>query len=140
SIGVTAINSNGIVAITGADNRYTLSLGVTVNRGNASYSIGVIDPFNVASATLVAASGQGWSAGPTTGSGTITITSLTSTSVSGTFSIVTTPLSGGAVGNKSLTTGSFNIPLTGPPQGTPGAGGVHGSMQATIDGAAWQGA
>jgi hypothetical protein len=55
-------------------------------------------------------SGQGWTAAfGNGGSGTITVTTLTTSRVAGTFSFVAPGISGGAAGNKTVTNGSFDI-------------------------------
>lgn len=54
--------------------------------------------------------GKSWTAAfGTGGSGAITVTTLSATRVSGTFSFVAPATAGGAAGNKTVTNGSFDI-------------------------------
>jgi hypothetical protein len=55
-------------------------------------------------------SGKSWTAAfGTGGSGTISVTTLTATRVTGTFSFTAPALTGGATGNKTVTNGTFDI-------------------------------
>jgi hypothetical protein len=142
SVSVQTQFNNGILSMAGGDNRQTLSIAVTANRGAGTYTTGVIDPQNVVVSNLsMPGSTSAWLSGPTFGSGSVTITSLTSTSASGTFTLTLAPTPGtGATGNKVLTNGVFNVTFTVPPTLPPGAGGVNGTISALVDGAAWRGA
>jgi hypothetical protein len=134
--------NNGILSIAGGDNRQLLSFAVTANRGSGTYTTGVIDPNNVVVSTLSNVGGAAaWLSGPTFGSGSVTITSLTSTSAAGTFTLTLAPTAGtGATGNKVITNGVFNVTFTVPPTLPPGAGAVNGTISASVDGVAWRGA
>lgn len=57
------------------------------------------------------ASAQVWTTALSPGNGTITVTTLSSTRVAGTFTFTAQFASGGATGQKSVTSGSFDIPL-----------------------------
>ena len=46
------------------------------------------------------------------GSGTVTLTSLTATRATGTFSFVAVPYQNGATGTLHVTNGKFDVPLT----------------------------
>jgi hypothetical protein len=70
----------------------------------------------------------------------VTITSLTSTSAAGTFTLTLAPTAGtGATGNKVITNGVFNVTFSIPPTLPPGAGTVNGTITASVDGVAWRG-
>jgi Family of unknown function (DUF6252) len=134
--------NNGILSFAGGDNRQTLSIAVTANRGTGTYVAGVVDPQNIVVANLsTAGSAASWLSGPSLGTGSVTITSLTSTSASGTFTLTLAPSAGsGATGNKALTNGVFNVTFTIPPTLPPGAGTTNGTISALVDGAPWRGA
>src|SRR5207244_3757106 len=55
--------NNGVVSIVGITAGQVFSIGVTVNRGPATYTAGIIDPFNVVVSNLTIGS-SGWDAGP----------------------------------------------------------------------------
>jgi hypothetical protein len=132
--------NNGIISIVGISAGQAFSIGVTVNRGTATYTAGIIDPFNVVVSNLAIGS-SGWDAGPVSGSGTVTIAALTSTTASGTFSLTLAPTPGsGATGNKVITNGIFNVTLTPQTVPSPSPGNVNGTFTALVDGVAWRGA
>jgi hypothetical protein len=138
---VSAQLTNNILSIAGGDNRTTFSVAVTINRGVGTYSTGVIDPQNVVVSTLtVAGSSAGWASGPTSGRGSVTITSFTSTTAAGTFSLTLDPTPGtGATGTKTVTSGAFNVTFTSA-SAPPATGRITGTISATVDGVAWRGA
>ncbi|HMC64323.1 MAG TPA: DUF6252 family protein [Gemmataceae bacterium] len=132
--------NNGVVSIVGITAGQVFSIGVTVNRGPATYTAGIIDPFNVVVSNLTIGS-SGWDAGPVSGSGSVTIATLTSTTASGTFSLTLAPTPGtGATGNKVTTNGTFNVTLTAQTPLPPAPGNVNGTITALVDGVAWRGA
>ena len=106
---------NGTVGVTGQDK-------LTVAHTSLTFAVpGVIGDYPLASANPVpqnaalqifisTTSGQQWTAGGAGGgSGTISLSTLTSTGASGTFSMTLVPLAGGATGNKVITNGKFNV-------------------------------
>lgn len=59
---------------------------------------------------VVTANGQTWSSTLVGGTGSVTVTTLTATHAAGTFTFVATALTtSGATGNKTVTTGSFDV-------------------------------
>jgi len=143
ALGLTAVHANNQVSISGSNNQYALQVIAAGVQGPGTY------PISSSTATTVALSlvgtAQAWFAGPTLGSGSVTITSLTATIVAGTFSVTVGPGGGGASGNKVIASGVFNVPLststavppsipTGPatPTGTPAG------LVASIDGVEWR--
>lgn len=72
--------------------------------------------------------------------GTVTIATLTSTRVAGTFQFVANPIASGATGTRTVTNGQFDIPLAHPANLPPMAQSDTGYMSANIGGAAWNGA
>ncbi len=97
---------NGILAFAGANLQLgTIGVGVIAS-GPGTYAIGVGGPGNAS----VSIGGQAWSAAITGGSGSVTITSLTSTGAQGTFQFTAVPATGtGASGNKVVTEGTFDV-------------------------------
>lgn len=102
--------TGGISAIGGSDGGRTLAWA-WVEGGTGTYQIGGSVGFN---ASLTVAGGT-WVANNTTGSGTLVVTTRTSSRVAGTFSFTMGPGSGNASGTKSVTQGTFDITFTPPP-------------------------
>ncbi len=147
ALGLTAINANNQLSVSGSNGQYTLQLIVILSRGAGTYTFGSVDASNVTTAALALnGTGQTWIAGPTQGSGSITISSLTSTSVTGTFTVTLPPSVGGpATGNRVITSGVFNVPLSASttvppsiPSGPPTPTGTPAGILATIDGEEWR--
>ena len=141
---LSATNLNNQLSISGSNGQYTLQLIVQLSRGAATYTFGALDPSNVTTAALALnGTAQNWFAGPGVGSGTITISSLTSSAVSGTFTVTVAPSAGGpATGNRVITSGVFNVPLTGSSTPAPAPAPPSTSsrtISATIDGTLWSG-
>ncbi len=96
--------SSGILAIAGTN-------GTSGTLGMALFASGTgTFPFTAANggnATLTVGS-SAWVASGVTGSGSVTITALSSTGATGTFTLSMVP-SGAATGNKTVTNGAFNV-------------------------------
>ena len=106
TLAVSAVNSNGIIAIAGNDGTHTLGFGLAAN-GTGTFTIG---PLSATNGLLIQSGGAAWTANLARGSGTVTITSLTSTAVAGTFSFTLLPSPGTpANANKVISDGVFNI-------------------------------
>ncbi len=128
---VAAGNSFGFAGsqISGA-NATSLSFSMYNVTAPGSYSLGV-GVTGVGGVAIVSNLSSGWST-PLSGSGgTITFSTLNTTRVAGTFSFTAMPLSGNATGNRVVTGGSFDLPLT----GTITLGGGGSSVTTTIAGA-----
>lgn len=128
SLGVQATYASPILSVGGGDKRYLVSVGLSVNRGTGEYTTGSIDPDklraitmneeafketfarNTVVATLFDTTTKAsWQAAPTIGSGTLTLTSISSSGASGTFNLTLEPTPGtGAVGNRTMS-GTFNV-------------------------------
>jgi hypothetical protein len=102
--------SGGLLAAGGGDANYSLAFALFASN-TGSYTIpgnGV----NLGKNAILssARSAASWSASQAGGSGTVTVTSLTSTTVAGTFSFTVIPTAGtGATGNHSITNGTFLV-------------------------------
>jgi hypothetical protein len=110
AVTASVAHGTGIISIGGV-NGFTgqyLALVVAMPEVVGSYSIGSGSSAN-ASLTIPAAS-SGWNASPTTGSGTIALTTLTANSATGTFSLNLQPVPGTtATSTKVVTNGVFNV-------------------------------
>jgi len=103
SLTVHASSTNGIVGVAGTDATQTIAFALAAN-GPGTYSIGPLSPEN---AELTTTGGIVFTAAGNVGGGSVTITSLTSTAVAGTFTFTMVKSGGGA--NRSVTNGAFNI-------------------------------
>ena len=112
--GVTAKLTNGILSVAGANATYNLAFAITPN-GPGTYIIpGSPTAAQAGNNALLLVTQNGittgsWAADFTKGSGTIALTSLTATSVTGTFAFTLAAASTGATGTKSVSSGTFNI-------------------------------
>ena len=79
----------------------------------------------------------GWGTRLTGQAGTITISTLTATRIVGTFSFVADMVSGGATGTKTVTGGSFDLPITTPVATTPVPNTSRNLVTATLGGQAY---
>lgn len=115
----TASYSGGIFSLGATDGVQTIGLGLSFV-GFGDYTMTPIDPKNPPQTLMLAnggvnllpASAASWSAnsGTPDSSGTLTLTGLTATGATGTFSFTAVATSGtGASGTKVVTNGGFNI-------------------------------
>lgn len=133
SFGGQAFKSTGVQAAGGpilqigaGDGRYLLSLGVPVTNGPGEYMAGMpdmeamkkMDPQTLSellkkyTATAVlqdTISKAGWAAGPTLGSGSINVTSISGGGASGTFNLTLEPTPGTSASGKMTISGTFNV-------------------------------
>jgi Big-like domain-containing protein len=110
SVDHTTAGGTNILSIGGASgftgNYILLAIGFPAAPG--TYAIGTSSPANAA--VQIPNQGSLWQAVLNSGSGTITVTSVTGNSATGTFSLVLAPLPGTkATGNKIVTNGVFNV-------------------------------
>jgi hypothetical protein len=88
----------------------TDATGWTFGLAIPTFGPGAVPLSTGANAILTSPSSQDWSATHLYGgSGTITVTSLTSHSATGTFSFVMVPIGGGATGNRTVAQGMFSV-------------------------------
>jgi len=102
----SATFNNGILAMAGVNPQSgTIALGVIASAPGTS-AIGLALPGNASFTN----GGTSWEAAISGGSGSITITSLTTTEAKGTFQITAAPVTGtGATGSKVVTQGTFDV-------------------------------
>lgn len=97
-----------IVSVAGLDAGLTGAISFAfVGTAAGTYSLAVGN-FNAGIATYTK-NGQGWGTGFAGGTGSVTVTTLTSNHVVGTFTFDAAPVSGGATGTVHVTNGVFNI-------------------------------
>jgi hypothetical protein len=104
---LTAAESGGILGFAGSDaSNVTIGMAFVLD-GTGTYPIGPSIPTN---ATYTDGSSAQWSADPFNGSGSITVTTLTSDHAVGTFSFVMEPDAGNsATGSVTITAGTFDV-------------------------------
>jgi hypothetical protein len=120
------------------------SMSFTINNitGPGTYPLGV-DAVSVYGgfAGFTAANGAVWFTPMSGAAGTITITTLTTTRIAGTFAFSATASTGGATGTRVVTNGVFDAPFQGNvSMVTALPDSVGGTMRATLSGNAWNAA
>lgn len=110
----SALVRNGILAVSGVSgsgaNLTTLALATTAVLGTNRIAPGT--GVNANYQTVSGTTSSGWLASDSQGSGTVTVTTLTSSRAGGSFSFVLAPVSGAAAGPKTILAGTFDVPLT----------------------------
>jgi hypothetical protein len=101
--------TNGILSIAGGDNSNPIrSIGMALTAsGPGTFQMGTLP--SAANAVLSIGIGPTWTANVAGGTGTITITALSSMGAAGTFSFSAVAAAGGATGTHTVTSGTFNI-------------------------------
>ena len=108
SLSVQAVNTNGVLSVTGSDsNAKQGALNINNINGTGTYKVGPngTDPGNMLRWTEGLGQDQSYMANSVIGTGTITVDKLTATEVSGTFSFTGFNT---AQTNKSITEGAFS--------------------------------
>ena len=125
ALGVHASNTGAVVSVGGSDKRFIVSLGMSARRGPGQYDAGalsgedftkltsdqfrdLIDRHSVVATVFDSVTKQSWHAGPTIGSGTVTLTSVAG-SAAGTFALTLEPVPGSGASGSINFSGSFNI-------------------------------
>lgn len=107
NLGLNASYNGNVLAIGAtATTGETLGIGVAVLNGPGTYAIG---PLSATNAELYTTAGGGWAATLAQGSGSVTISKISSTGASGTFTFTMTPANTGGAGVKTLTDGVFDV-------------------------------
>jgi len=101
-------SNNSILAIAGVDLAITASISFGVRaQVPGVYSLAYQNP--VGGSAIITMGGKGWGTAFQGGTGTLTITALTTHRVTGTFTFTAAPASGGATGTVTVTNGKFDI-------------------------------
>ena len=105
----TATYANGILSIGGADSSSPIrSIGLALTTsGPGTFTMGTLP--SGANGVLSIGIGPTWTANVLGGTGTIVVTSLSSTAANGTFLFTPIASAGGATGTHAITSGVFNI-------------------------------
>lgn len=105
----TATYTNNLLSIGGADSSNPIrSIGLALSvTAPGTFTIGTLP--SAANGLLSIGVGPTWTANVLGGSGTITVTSLSSTAASGAFSFTAIAAAGGATGTHTVASGAFNI-------------------------------
>ena len=146
SIGASAIQVDpvgGRYIITGFEVGTNISVVLTFGdlAGPGTYPLGV-DNVTVAGGFggVTNINGQTWLTPFSGAAGTITITSLTTKRVAGTFSFTASSPSGGATGSRVVTTGVFDLPFNKDATIRALPDSLGSKMTATLNGQAWNAA
>ena len=111
--GVSASLTAGVLSVSGADPTYSLAFTVAATTAGTYVIPGPAGVQAGNSAVLTAfqsgASNAAWTANATGGTGTVMITSLSTSAVSGTFSFLMVPSSTSTSDTRSITNGTFSI-------------------------------
>ena len=104
-----AVYQGQILTFNGTDGTTTVSLVVSPVTGPGTFTLSTLN--NVASNGLVVRGSQGWTSYAPGGTGTLTVTTLTTTRATGTFEFVAMPGAGTAasVGARRVTAGRFDV-------------------------------
>lgn len=100
---ITASYLGGMLSLSGTDGTYTISLAATV-QGPAVQDLTEGTGFGA-----IAEGASTWYAVGEGGTGTMSISALTSSGATGTFSFTAGPLPGGTGGTRSITSGTFDV-------------------------------
>jgi hypothetical protein len=104
----SATYRNSIVSIAGIDAGLTSAVALAV-AATAPGTFSLAFGNNTGGFATISRSGKGWTSGVQGGAGSVTITTLTSNHVVGTFAFDAPPATGGASGTVHVTNGKFNI-------------------------------
>jgi hypothetical protein len=121
------------------NNPVTILISLYNIRGTGTYALGV-GPTVVGGTALVAQPSAGWATPLSGGSGSITLTSLTSSRIAGTLEFVAEPSNGSATGSKTVTQGDFDVPLSVIGSAGPVPDNAGSEMSSVIGGQDWNAA
>jgi hypothetical protein len=115
-----------------------LSIVITINNisGPGTYPLGV-DAATVYGGFAGVTGAGTWNTPISGAAGSITITTLTTTRIVGTFNFTATAAAGGATGSKVVTNGVFDAPIQGNAILPVLKDSMGGKMSATLNGVAW---
>lgn len=129
-----------IVGITiGGTEPCTLSISLANIGGAGEYPLGV-GPSVPGGSVLLSTTNAGWSTPNSGADGLLTITAISDSSISGTFSVSLTPFTGSSTGTKVITDGSFHLRVN--PLGNVGPlpDNRGSKVRATLGGSEWNAA
>lgn len=104
--------SDGVFTLVGADASGT-AMSLTLQRVGATgtYPLGVggLVPGGLAT---ISANSKAWSTPLSGAAGSVTVTAISATHITGTFSYDATPFLSGSTGNRAVTSGTFDLPVS----------------------------
>lgn len=105
-----AIFNGGLLGFSGSDgcNPLRTFAWALLPNGTGTYTINLND-FAGLNARLIVGNTATWQSAPLTGTGTLTITALSATAAKGKFEFTLIAASGGATGQKVVTSGTFDL-------------------------------
>jgi hypothetical protein len=108
---IVATYPSGILAIAGTDNQgQTIGFAVGPTTATGTFPVAITSGVNASLTVASGSSAQSWNAVQTSGSGSVTLTTITATHAVGTFQFTVVPVPGtGATGSRSITQGSFDV-------------------------------
>jgi hypothetical protein len=132
-----APQSGGYI-ITGIGTGVVASMTFTINliTRAGTYPLGV-DGVSVQGGFAGVTGGGTWLTPISGAAGTITITTLTTTRIAGTFSYSAIPSGGGATGTRTVTNGQFDLPISGNAPIAVLTDSMGSKMSASLSGQAW---
>ncbi len=132
-----APKSGGYI-ITGIGTGVVASMTFTINfiTRAGTYPLGV-DGVSVQGGFAGVTGGGTWLTPISGAAGTITITTLTTTRIAGTFSYSATPSGGGATGTRTVANGQFDLPISGNAPIAVLTDSMGSKMSASLSGQAW---
>jgi hypothetical protein len=104
-----ALSQGGAIGICGTDGVYQIPLSVRAAIG--TYQLGVAASGGESASLIQLANQAIWAPSRLQGSGEIVVSSLTATTISGTFTFTGGPLVPPATGIRTVTNGQFNLPV-----------------------------
>jgi hypothetical protein len=108
NLATAATYQNNILAFAGTNNSFQINITLTGVTGTGTITLGS-GQLSIATVATVSTTPQTWLTSSTGGSGSVVITSLSSTGAAGTFSFTGVAAGGGATGTKAVTSGQFNV-------------------------------
>jgi hypothetical protein len=106
AVTVTALRSSDLISITGSDaSTPTRTIALSL----VGSSIGTYTTSTGSSNAVLSISPSQWTANVLGGSGTITLTDLTTTGATGTFSFTAVPGNAATTGTEAVTSGAFTV-------------------------------
>jgi hypothetical protein len=131
--------SDGVFSLVGSDASGT-AMSLTLQRVGATgtYPLGVggVVPGGIAT---ISASSKAWSTPLSGAAGSVTVTAISATHITGTFQYEATPFLAGSPGNRAVTNGTFDLPVS-PAASLTVADHLWSKFGGTVGGSPWNAA
>lgn len=108
---VVATYPSGILAVAGTDAQgRTIGFAIGPTTATGTFAVGPTSGVNASLTEVSGSSVQSWHAVQTSGSGSVTLTTITPNHAVGTFQFTVVPVpEGGATGTRAITQGAFDV-------------------------------